>query len=106
MTSSVDPEADYGVWAWEGDLGDTVGDDTDLFAVEPANLSMARSVAVKAVFSGGTRNLFMKMGRTLSYTVQLVDARGNPVGPDPDGSQLFAVTIQKQQEATVDDHFH
>ena len=61
--------SDYTAWAWTGDIGDEVDDDTPLSEVESANVLTRRSEAVKAVVSGGAA-AFVKMGRSVSYTVQ------------------------------------
>ena len=92
-----DPDADYKLWAWMGDFGDTVNSGTDLFEAVPANQQDSRTDAVTAVFSGGTRNT-VKMGSSLVYEIQLVDNMGRPVGPNPTGNQDYTVTIRKRAE--------
>jgi hypothetical protein len=101
-----DPEADYMLWAWTGSFGDTVGADTELFEVVPANQLVSRTRARTAVFSGGTSH-DVKMGQTLNYEIQLVNQSGRPVGPNPfddvDGDQDYIVTIEKQRVEEGDD---
>ena len=95
-----DSEADYKLWAWTGSFGETVGADTELFEVVPANQLISRTRAVTAVFTGGTSHK-VRMGQTLNYEIQLVNQNGDPVGPNPfedsDGDQDYIVTIEKQQ---------
>ena len=86
------------VWAWQGDLGDTVDSrSTDL--VEPVAANAANpGRATQATISGGAQNE-VKMGRTLTYTIQLRNSRGQPVGPTPGTNSSFVVTITKTSEA-------
>ena len=93
MTGAGD--SDYKAWAWTGDIGDDVDDDTALAEVEPANLLRRPTQATKAIVSGGNPDT-LKMGETLTYTVQLADARGNSVGPTPGASHGIEVTTVKR----------
>ena len=87
-----DPDSKYGIWAWTGEHGDTVGRDTDLTAPEPANAQSGLRTPASALFSGGT-SYDAKMGSdTLNYTIQLLDRNGDPVGPEPDVNRTFSVT--------------
>ena len=87
-----DPDSKYGIWAWTGEYGDTVGRDTDLTVPEPANAQSGLRTPASALFSGGT-SYDLKMGTdTLSYTIQLLDRNGDPVGPEPDVNRTFSVT--------------
>ena len=87
-----DPDSKYGIWAWTGEHGDTVGNDTVRAVPEPANTPSALSTPASALFSGGT-NYNLKMGSDkLNYTIQLLDRDGDPVGPEPDMNRSFDVT--------------
>ena len=90
--------SDYIAWAWTGNIGDEVDEDTDLAEVEQANVLTRRTQATKAIVSGGNPDT-LKMGETLTYTIQLADDGGNPVGPTPGGFHGIEVTTEK----TVDD---
>ena len=94
----VDEEVDYKLWAWRGSFGDTVDPD-DLFEVVPANQQTGLNPARTAVFSGGTRYV-ARMGSSVVYEIQLVDAMGRPVGPNPVGNQAYIVTIQTRTADT------
>ena len=94
LTSSGidDPDAKYGIWAWTGDYGATVGRDTDRIVPESANVQSDLSTPAAAVFSGGT-SYDLKMGSDkLNYTIQLLDSGGDPVGPESDVNRDFSVT--------------
>ena len=95
-----DPEGDFKMWAWTGSFGDEVDDDTELFEAVPANDVRGRPTAVTAVFTGGTPHPNVRMGATLTYEIQLVNAIGRPVGPNPSGdereNQDYVVQIAKQ----------
>ena len=97
----TDPDVDFRVWAWTGDLGDTVNSGTELYEVEGAYGRTTRSPAVAAVLTGGTAYL-AKMGQTLTYTLQLVDSRGNPVGPNPGADHSFTVTTVTAASGATD----
>ena len=92
MTGSGD--SDYISWAWTGDIRDEVDEDTTLAVVEDANLPSRRTQATKAIVTGGNPDI-LKMGETLTYTVQLADAGGNPVGPTPGAFHGILVTTIK-----------
>ena len=93
MASGVtDPDTKYGAWAWTGAYGDTVGNDTKRTEPEPANSQTSLRTPDSAILSGGTR-YDSKMGRdTVTYTLQLLDADGDPVGPEPDVDRRYLVT--------------
>ena len=93
--SLADPDAEYRLWAWRGDFGDTVGSNTELFEAVSANQMSSRTPAVSAVFSGGS-NYQLRMGSALVYEIQLVDSMGRPVGPNPTGNQDYTVTVRKR----------
>ncbi len=87
-----DPDSKYGIWAWTGEFGDIVDRDTVRVSPEPANSQTGLRTPASALFSGGTKS-DLKMGSdTLSYTIQLLDKNGNPVGPEPDVNRTFSVT--------------
>ena len=87
-----DPDSKYGIWAWTGEYGDTVGRDTVRTVPEPANMQTGLRTPASALFSGGT-SYDLKMGSdALSYTIQLLDRSGAPVGPEPDVNRTFSVT--------------
>ena len=94
MTGAGD--SDYKAWAWTGDIRDEVDDDTTLAEVEPANLLSRRTQATKAIVSGGNPDT-LKMGETLTYTVQLADGKGNSVGPTPGAFHGIEVTTVKTE---------
>ncbi|MDE0352244.1 MAG: S-layer homology domain-containing protein [bacterium] len=102
-----DPDSKYGIWAWTGDYGDTVGRDTTLTVPESANAQSGLRTPASALLSGGT-SYDLKMGTdTLSYTIQLLDSAGNPVGPEPDVNRTFSVTtyvvdVDRSSAVTVD----
>ena len=96
----TDLDANYRLWAWMGDNGDEIGADTDLVEVGPANAQSGRRAAVAAVFSGGT-SYQVRMGQTLTYTIQLVDVVGNPVGPNPGANHAYSVRIRAESGAGV-----
>lgn len=62
-----DPDTKYGVWAWTGEFGDTVGHDTDLTVPEGANSQTGLRTPARAVLSGGT-SYDLKMGRDTAGT--------------------------------------
>ena len=73
-TNPRDPSANFTLWAWSGDVGDTVDGETELFEPVPANVTRPRFPATSAVVTGGT-STHVKMGRRVTYTVQLVDEK-------------------------------
>ena len=102
-----DPDSKYGIWAWTGDYGDIVDSDTDLVVPGSANAQTGLRTPASALFSGGTK-YDLKMGTdTLSYTIQLLDRNGDPVGPEPDVNRTFSVTtyvinVDRTSPDTVD----
>ena len=91
MTGTRGSETDYTVFAWTDMIGEEAHQDS-LFQSEPANTLVSTSEAVKAVVTGGT-GLDVKMGHSLTYTVQLRDAKGNDVGPAPGVNYNFNVKV-------------
>ncbi len=89
----TDLDANYRLWAWTGEVGDEIGANTELVEVGPSNAQTRRSAAVAAVFDGGT-NYKVRMGQTLTYTIQLVDRYGEPVGPNPGANHAYNVRIR------------
>ncbi len=96
-----EPGAPDTVWAWQGDLHDTVGRDTELVKPVSGNAGAPAS-AESVIISGGSRSN-VKMGQTLTYTIQLVDGNRMPVGPNPNDVNDFRVTIAKNEEQTAGD---
>ena len=79
----------YTILAWTGAVGDKASQD-DLFVSEPANVLSSLNEATKAVITGGVphasnadNGIHVAMGASVTYTVQLRDAKGRPVGPSP-----------------------
>ena len=96
-----DPGAPATVWAWQGDMDDIVDSNTD--RVEPvAGNSANPGRATQATISGGS-DYTVRMGRTLTYTIQLRNALGQPVGPIPGENNSYNVTIIKAREANAGD---
>ena len=83
-------DTDYTIFAWTGGVGDEANKD-DLFKSAPANVLTTLNDAVKAVVTGGVdpradtgdAGIHAPMGASVTYTVQLRDAKGRPVGPSP-----------------------
>ena len=99
-----DLSGDFTVWVWSGALGDIVEADTALFEPVPAKVTRPPATAVNAVVSGGTSR-HVKMGRTLTYTVQLVDSNGGPVAPFEEGEHAFtAVVVTTRQRIDAGVH--
>ena len=93
-TNPRDPSANFTLWAWSGDVGDTVDGETELFEPVPANVTRPRFPATSAVVTGGT-STHVKMGRRVTYTVQLVDENGDPVGPSGGVEYGFTGVVSK-----------
>ena len=83
-------DTDYTIFAWTGGVGDEANAD-DLFKSAEANSLARLNDAVKAVVTGGVdpragtgdEGIHAPMGASVTYTVQLRDAKGRPVGPSP-----------------------
>lgn len=77
-------------WAWSGDLGDEVDEDTDLVEVEDVNRPIAGDPPNHAHITGGlpTGNELAKMGETVTFTVQIRTGGKDPqpTGPDRSGN--------------------
>ena len=101
MTGTRGSETDYTVYAWTDSIGEEAHQDS-LFQSEPANTLVSTSEAVKAVVTGGT-NLHVKMGRSVTYTVQLRDETGNDVGPAPGVNNGFEVRVDTFRENVAND---
>ncbi len=97
---STNPDAASGLWAWTGGFGDSIDESTERFEVVPAHSKTRQSTAVAAVVSGGT-SFTVKMGQTLTYTIQLVDRNGKPVGPNPGADHSYTVTTVTATGATA-----
>ena len=97
MAGTRGSETDFTVYAWSSSLSDSVDDDSDLFQSVSANTLVTTSEAVKAVITGGSR-VHTPMGGTVTYTVQLRDAKGNDVGPTPGANNYFNVQVDTYQE--------
>ena len=79
----------YTIFAWSGAVGDRASQE-DLFVSEPANVLSSLNEATKAVITGGVPGassedlgIHVPMGASVTYTVQLRDTKGRPVGPSP-----------------------
>ena len=120
--------AQFTAWAWRGDLYEDVDSRTDLFRVEPANPVTSGAEASHAVVSGGPTQMLgagtptvttddgyehIKMGETLTYTVQLsvpalgpdgavIPNRYLPAAPSAGENYGFSVTIIKHYQAAGD----
>ena len=77
---------DTTVWIWTGRDGDEVGRGTDLLRldIEPSEQAQA---GVTAEISTGFRGSKVRFGTTVTFTVQLQDARGNDVSVGIDGER-------------------
>ena len=94
---------DYTVYAFSGDMGAIVDDPSDRVESVAANTLTTRGTATKYVITGGTE-AHAKMGRSVTYTVQLQDDNGNNVGPTPGENNVFTVveTIQRAGLGTTE----
>ena len=105
----------YTIFAWTGAVGDKASQD-DLFVSEPANVLSSLNPATKAVITGGVphadnadNGIHVAMGASVTYTVQLRDKNGNPVGPSPnEHGELPTFEVQvdtyTEQEHPSGDH--
>ena len=71
-------------WAWTGNLGDEVDEDTTLVVVEDVNRPVGGNPPDHAHITGGlpTGAELAKMGETVTFHVQIHTAGHEPVGPD------------------------
>ena len=111
MAGTRGSDTDYTIYAWSSSIGDEANAD-DLFQSVPANVLTELTEAVKFVVTGvgsGTADadtgahpgLHFKMGQTVTFTVQLLDEDGDPVGPTPGVNNYFNV-IEDTFIETVD----
>ncbi len=89
-----DPDSEYGAWVWTGAVGDTFDRDTARSEPMPGNDVDSPNPPASAALTGGT-SFEAKKGSTVTYTVQLLDADGAPVGPDPNRGDSFRVEIER-----------
>ena len=82
-------DTDYTIFAWTGGVGDVANKDNLIESAE-ANVLTTLNDATKAVVTGGVpganigdTGTHVPMGGSVTYTVQLRDRKGNPVGPTP-----------------------
>ena len=95
---SRDPAARFTLWVWSGEVGDTVDDETELIEPASANTVRPRLPAVEAVIAGGS-STHVRMGSSVTYTVQLVDEDGDPVGPPGGGEDGFIGVVSKIRQS-------
>ena len=91
---------DTTVWVWTGPYGDEVGRGTDLarLDIEPSEQAQG---ATTAKISTAFRGSKARFGTTVTFTVQLQDARGNNVstGTDGQGPAEYQLTDELLQES-------
>ena len=103
MAGTRGSDTDYTIYAWSSSIGDEANAD-DLFKSVPANMPTELTEAEKFVVTGegsgeadaGTGahpGLHFKMGQDVTFTVQLVDEDGDPVGPTPGVNNYFNVRV-------------
>ena len=93
------------MWAWHGAQGDVLDSrSTDLVEPTAANETNPGRAA-SAVVDGGTRNSAVRMGDTLTYTIQLLNSLGQPVGPTPGANNDYSVMIVKEREDAAGNGF-
>ena len=112
MAGTRGSDTDYTIYAWSSSVGDAANVD-DVFESVPANVLTEVTEAVKFLVtgegSGGDTvvadastidarvngvthpGLHFRMGQTVTFTVQLLDKDGNPVGPTPGVNSYFEV---------------
>ena len=99
MAGTRGSDTDYTIYAWSSAVGDEATSD-DLFESVPANVLTELTEAEKFVVTGDGSGmavdgvhpgLHFKMGQTVTFTVQLVDEDGDPVGPTPGVNNYFEV---------------
>ena len=113
MVGTRGSDTDYTIYAWSSSVGDEANLD-DVFKSVPANVLTKVSEAVKFIVTGEGSGLEMvdahttdaegvsiggvihpgvhfRMGQAVTFTVQLLDKGGNPVGPTPGVNNYFEV---------------
>ena len=108
MAGTRGSDTDYTIYAWQGAIGD-VANQADLFKSSPANVLTTLNDPVKAVFTGGVpfasnlgEGIHVRMGTVVTFTVQLRDEKGRPVGPQPNAVNHFLVKEDTYTELDVD----
>jgi hypothetical protein len=108
MAGTRGSDTDYTIYAWSSSIGDEATAD-DLFKSVPANVLTELTEAEKFVVTGegsgeadadtgAHPGLHFKMGQTVTFTVQLLDEDGDPVGPTPGENNLFEVKVDTFRE--------
>ena len=116
MAGTRGSDTAYTIYAWSSSIGDEATED-DLFKSVPANvlteLTEAEKFIVTGVGSGSDAAVegsqtardgvfhpgpHFKMGQTVTFTVQLLDEDGDPVGPTPGENNLFEVKVDTFRE--------
>ena len=96
FTTATGGSDDRTFWAWTGSLGDEVDEDTTLADLESVDRPVGGAPPDHAFVSGGlpTADEIAKMGETVTFTVQIRTAGGDPIGPDRSGN-AYHVRIEK-----------
>ena len=122
MAGTRGSDTDYTIYAWSSSLGDEATAD-DLFKSVPANvlteLTEAEKFIVTGEGSGSTETAadvdqvlagvthpdgqHFKMGQAVTFTVQLLDEDGDPVGPTPGKNNFFEVKVDTFLETASTD---
>ena len=95
-TTSPDPAARFTLWVWSGEVGDTVDRETQLIA-----RACERPQAPIASHRGShyrRHEHSRKMGSRFTFTVQLVDENGDPVGPRGVEQDAFIGVVSKTRQ--------
>ena len=111
MAGSRGSDTDYTIYAWSSSIGDEATSDA-LFKSVPANVLTQLTEAEKFIVTGDGSGSeaappgsqtdpgihhpdgpHFKMGETVTFTVQLLDEDGDPVGPAPGENNLFEVKV-------------
>ena len=89
-------DSNVAVWVWTGDLGDRVSASTDLamVTVTPASLGVVTAAVSDNLPKGAEKARF---GDTVTITVQLQDANGDPGGPDGN-SYVYAYSTSTYED--------
>ena len=118
MAATRGSDTDYTIYAWSSSIGDEADAD-DVFESVEANVLTELTEAVKFIVTGegsgyeevtaddpdnihvgvSHPGLHIKMGQTVTFTVQLLDEDGNPVGPTPGVNNYFEVVEDTYLEA-------
>ena len=122
MAGTRGSDTDYTIYAWSSSIGDEATAD-DLFKSVPANVLTELTEAEKFIVTGqGSGSAValtgdqrspginhpagphFKMGQTVTFTVQLLDEDGDPVGPTPGENNLFEVKVDTFRETALPDN--